>query len=68
MMWKVVYYSNPATMSNKFNIYGCAGVEQYTASHLIEDYVTKYNTKGCLNSDNCIVFLSIDYKRLHRQW
>ena len=51
----------------KFNIYGCAGVEQYTASHLIEDYVTKYNTKGCLNSDNCIVFLSIDYKRLHRQ-
>ena len=29
-----------------------AGFEQYTASHLIEDYITKYNTKGGLNSDN----------------
>ena len=36
----------------KLNIHGCAGFEQYTASHLIEDYVTKYNTKGGLNSDN----------------
>ena len=29
-----------------------ARFEQYTASHLVEDYVTKYNTKGSLNSDN----------------
>ena len=29
-----------------------AGFEQYTASHLIEDYITKYNTKGGLNSNN----------------
>ena len=36
----------------KRNIHCCAGFEQYTASHLIEDYITKYNTKGGLNSDN----------------
>ena len=36
----------------KLNMYGCAGFEQYTASHLLEDYMTKYNTKGGLNSDN----------------
>ena len=24
----------------KLNIHGCAGFEQYTASHLLEDYVT----------------------------
>ena len=36
----------------KLNIHGCAGLEQYTASHLLEDYVTKYNTKGGVNSDN----------------
>ena len=36
----------------KLNIHGCAGFAQYTASHLIEDYEIKYNTKGGLNSDN----------------
>ena len=36
----------------KLNIYGCVGFEQYTASHLIEDYVTKNSTKGSLNADN----------------
>ena len=36
----------------KLNIHGCSCFEQYTAAHLIEDYVTKYNTKGGLNSDN----------------
>ena len=36
----------------KLNIHGFAGFEQYTDSHLIEGYVTKYNTKGDLNSDN----------------
>ena len=36
----------------KLNIYDCARFEQYIASHLLEDYVTKYNTKGGLNSDN----------------
>ena len=36
----------------KLNIYGCAGFEQYTASHLIEDYLTTHNTKGSLNCDN----------------
>ena len=36
----------------KLNIHGCAGFEQYTTSHLIEDYVTQYNTKGGLNFDN----------------
>ena len=36
----------------KLNMHGCAGFEQYTASHLIEDYVTTYNIKGGLNSDN----------------
>ena len=36
----------------KLNIDGCVGFEQYTTSHLIEDYVTKYNTKGGLDSDN----------------
>ena len=36
----------------KLNIHGCAGFEQYTASYLIEEYVTKYNTKEGLNSDN----------------
>ena len=38
----------------KLNIHGCASFEQYTASHLIEDYVIKYNTKGGLYSDNLI--------------
>ena len=33
-------------------IHGCAGFEQYTASHLIEDYICKYATKGGINSDN----------------
>ena len=36
----------------KFNIHGCARLEQYTPFHLIEDYVTKYNTKWGFNSDN----------------
>ena len=36
----------------KLNIHGCVGFEQYTASCLLEKYVTKYNTKGGLNSDN----------------
>ena len=36
----------------KLNNHGCDEIEQYTASHLIEDYITKYNTKGGLNSDN----------------
>ena len=35
----------------KLNIHGCAGLDQYTASHLLENYVTKYNTKGGVNSD-----------------
>ena len=34
----------------KLNIHDCVGFEQYIASHLLEDYVTKYNTKGDLNS------------------
>ena len=34
------------------NIHGCARFEQYIAFHLIEDDVTKYNKKWCLNSDN----------------
>ena len=34
------------------NIHGCAKFEQYTASHLLEDYVTKFNTKGDLNFNN----------------
>ena len=36
----------------KRNIHGCAGFEQYAASRLLEEYVTKCNTKGSLNSDN----------------
>ena len=36
----------------KLNIHCCVDFEQYTASNLIEDYITKYNTKGGLNSDN----------------
>ena len=36
----------------KFNIHHCAGFDEYTASHLLNDYVTKYNTKGGLNFDN----------------
>ena len=44
----------------KLNIHGCASFEQYTASHLIEDYITKYNTKGGLNFDNWnVTFQSI---------
>ena len=39
----------------KLNIHNCAGFEQYTASHLLEDYVKKYNTKGGLNSNNWTV-------------
>ena len=39
----------------KLHIHGCAGFEQYTASRLLEDYVTKYNTKGGLISDNWTV-------------
>ena len=39
----------------KFNIHDCSGFEQYTASHLLEDYVTKYNTKWGLSSDKWIV-------------
>ena len=34
------------------NIHGCARFEHHTVSHIIEDYVIKYNTKECLNSDN----------------
>ena len=36
----------------KLNIHRCAVFEKYTTPHLLEDYVTKYNTKGGLNSDN----------------
>ena len=32
----------------QLNIHGCVGFEQYTASHLIENYVYKYATKGVL--------------------
>ena len=32
----------------KRNIHGCVGFEQYTASRLLEDYVTKCNTKEVL--------------------
>ena len=39
----------------KLNIHNYAGFEQYTASHLLEDYVKKYNTKGGLNSNNWTV-------------
>ena len=39
----------------KLNIHDCAGFEQYIASHLLEDYVTKYNTKRGLNSNNWTV-------------
>ena len=36
----------------KFNIHGCSGFEQYPASYLIENYVTKYNTIWGVDSDN----------------
>ena len=36
----------------KLSIHGCDRLERYTASYLIKDYVTKYNTKEGLNSDN----------------
>ena len=36
----------------KFNILGCSGFEQYPASYLIENYVTKYNTIWGVDSDN----------------
>ena len=36
----------------QLNIHGCVGFEQYTASHLIENYICKYTTKGGSNSDN----------------
>ena len=32
----------------KLNIHGCAGFEQYRASHLLEDYVTKTIQKEVL--------------------
>ena len=45
---------------DNINIHGCARFEQYTASHLIENYVTKHDTKGCLNFDNWnVLFQSI---------
>ena len=36
----------------KLNIRISVGFCQCTAVNLVEDYVTKYNTKGGLNSDN----------------
>ena len=36
----------------KLNFHVSVGFGQCTAVNLIEDYVTKYNTKGGLNSDN----------------
>ena len=33
------------------------GFEQYAASHLIENYICKYTTKGGSNSDNLEVSL-----------
>ena len=44
----------------KLNIHGCVGFEQYTATHLIKDSITKYNIKGGLQSDNWnVAFQSI---------
>ena len=36
----------------KLNIHGCVGFEYYTDVHLIEDYMTKHNTRGGLIFDN----------------
>ena len=36
----------------KLNNHGCTRFEKYIASHLIEDYISKYNTKGGLNFNN----------------
>ena len=35
----------------KLNILWSAGIDQYKASHIIENYVTKYNPKGDVNPD-----------------
>ena len=39
----------------KLNNHGCDEFEKFTASHLVEDYITKYNTKWGLSSDKWIV-------------
>ena len=36
----------------KLNIHGCVGFEYCTDFYLIEDYITKYNTRGGLIFDN----------------
>ena len=44
----------------KLNIHGCTRFEQYTASPLLDDHVTKYDIKRSLNSDNLtVLFQSI---------
>ena len=48
-MEKLINYENFLV---QFNIHSCVGFEQYAASHLIENYICKYTTKGGVNSDN----------------
>ena len=48
----------------QLNIQGCAGFEQYKASHLLVGYVTKYNTKGGVNCDH----LNVSFKSIIKDY
>ena len=43
-------------------MHGCVRFEQYTAFHLMENYICKYTTKGGVNSDNLEVSFKSTYK------
>ena len=48
----------------KLNIHGCTRSEQYTASRVIKNYATKYNTKGSISFSNWDIYFQSIIKYL----